>query len=328
MNVAPRPFNTLSLCSGTAGLDIGLGMAVPHARTVCWVEWEAYAAGLLVQRMEEGALDEAPVWSDLRTFNGRPWRGIVDCITAGYPCQPFSCAGKRLGKHDPRHLWPYIRRILVQTRAPYLFCENVAGHISLGFDQVEADLHRLGYRVAACVVSASDVAASHQRKRLFFLAHREGGGRQVGSGRGIFQTGDAMENSERAESWQGEQGEQGEAGSRRRGPENAGGHLADADARRRRAQSDKKQPPVWPYRGISPLPAYPPGPGDLDGWRRVLEIDPTVEPAICRVADGNADQLDRHRRPRLRLCGNGVVADAAALAFAALVAQFDTGEMT
>ena len=78
--------DNLSLCSGGGGLDLGLELVIPTLRTVCWVEWEAFAINHLVEAMEAGCLAKAPVWSDLRTFNGKPWRGVVDCLTAGYPC--------------------------------------------------------------------------------------------------------------------------------------------------------------------------------------------------------------------------------------------------
>lgn len=99
-----RPFTVLSLCAGVGGLDLGVRLAEPAARTVCFVEIEAYACAILAARMAENALDPAPVWTNLRTFDGKPWRGTVDCITAGYPCQPFSVAGKQRGAEDPsRH---------------------------------------------------------------------------------------------------------------------------------------------------------------------------------------------------------------------------------
>jgi DNA (cytosine-5)-methyltransferase 1 len=170
MNVASSTINVLSLCSGYGGLDLGLDIATCGAtRTVCYVEREAFAAAILAARMEEKALDAAPVWSDLRTFDGRPWRGVVDCITGGYPCQPFSFAGKRLGEHDERHLWPDIARIVGEVEPGIVFFENVAGHLTLGFDAVRADLERLGYRVAAGLFSAAEVGASHRRERLFIL---------------------------------------------------------------------------------------------------------------------------------------------------------------
>ena len=105
-------FYNLSLCSGGGGLDLGLELALGSVSTVCWVEWEAFAIEYLAARMEEGCLAPAPLWTDLRTFDGKPWRGVVDTLTAGYPCQPFSTAGKRRGEDDPRHLWPHVRRIV------------------------------------------------------------------------------------------------------------------------------------------------------------------------------------------------------------------------
>ena len=97
-----RPFTVLSLCSGAGGLELGLRLAEPAARVVCHVEIEAFACEVLATRMEEELLDQAPVWTDLGTFDGRPWRGVVDCLSAGYPCQPFSIAGRRKGTGDPR----------------------------------------------------------------------------------------------------------------------------------------------------------------------------------------------------------------------------------
>lgn len=131
---------------------------------------KAYAAAALVARMEDEALDRAPVWDDLKTFRGRDWRGVVDLLTAGYPCQPFSAAGKRLGTADPRHLWPHVRRIIVQVRPRRVFLENVGGHLSLGFDIVHRELSQLGFTVAARLQSAAETGARHERERLFILA--------------------------------------------------------------------------------------------------------------------------------------------------------------
>lgn len=168
-----RPFTILSLCAGVGGLDLGLRVAQPNARTVCFVEIEAYAAAILATRMEQNALDQAPIWTDLRTFDGKPWCGLVDCITAGYPCQPFSVAGKQLGDKDPRHLWPDVFRVVQEIDPPLCFFENVPGHLRLGFQQVHDDLRSLGYRVKAGLFTAEEVGASHKRERLFILAYRE-----------------------------------------------------------------------------------------------------------------------------------------------------------
>lgn len=170
----------LSLCSGVGGLDLALR---PWARSVCYVERDAFAAAVLVARMEDSSLDPAPVWSDLRTFDARRWRGAVDLVVGGYPCQPFSAAGNRLGDQDERHLWPDIARILDECGAPLAFFENVAGHLSLGFSDVLGDLAALGFDAEWGVLAASDVGASHKRERLWILAYRDLAGlRKLGRG--------------------------------------------------------------------------------------------------------------------------------------------------
>jgi DNA (cytosine-5)-methyltransferase 1 len=163
--------NVLSLCSGVGGLDLGVELATGGvARTVCYVEREAHAAAVLVARMEEALLAPAAIWCDLTTFDGTEWRGVVDLVVAGYPCQPFSTAGKRAGVDDPRHLWPHVARIIRECGAGLVLLENVPGHLSLGFDQVCRDLQGMDYRVAAGLFSAAEVGASHKRERLFILA--------------------------------------------------------------------------------------------------------------------------------------------------------------
>jgi len=124
--------------------------------------------------MEETALDPAPVWDDVASFDGRPWRGGVDIVTAGYPCQPFSVAGKRQGTDDPRHLCPHVARIIDEVEPPFVFLENVAHHLRLGFPEVASGLVGMGYRLAAGLFTAAEVGAPHKRERLFILAIREG----------------------------------------------------------------------------------------------------------------------------------------------------------
>jgi DNA (cytosine-5)-methyltransferase 1 len=165
--------NVLALCAGAGGLELGIKLANPSARCVCYVEGEGYAASILVQRMEEKCLDQAPLWSDVRSFDGGPWRGTVDCISGGFPCQPFSLAGKRKGDEDPRHLWPSFQRIIGEVRPPICFFENVPGLLSLGFEAVANDLEAMGYRVAAGLFTAEEVGASHKRERLFIMAHTQ-----------------------------------------------------------------------------------------------------------------------------------------------------------
>ncbi|MCP4308480.1 MAG: DNA cytosine methyltransferase [bacterium] len=162
--------NVLSLCSGVGGIELGLRLAWKPTRTVCYVEREAYAAACLVARMQDGLLDLAPVHSDLRAFDGRPWAGVVDLVTAGYPCQPFSVAGKQLGAADPRHLWPEVLRVLVESQAPVAFLENVRGHVKKGLQQVLKDLAGFGFDAEWDVFSAEEEGAPHRRERLFIFA--------------------------------------------------------------------------------------------------------------------------------------------------------------
>lgn len=166
-------FRILSLCSGVGGIELGFKLAAPSARTVGYVENEAFACSILEARMQDKTLDEAPIWTDLKTFNGRAWRGKVDCLTGGYPCQPFSVAGKKLAEKDPRHLWPEIKRLITEIEPPICFFENVGGHLRLGFEQVANDLSSLGYKVKAGLFTAQEVGAPHKRERLFILAYRD-----------------------------------------------------------------------------------------------------------------------------------------------------------
>jgi DNA (cytosine-5)-methyltransferase 1 len=168
--VGERTLYNLSLCTGGAGLDLGLQLALRDVCTVCCVEHEAAAIEILAEAMESGCLDEAPIWTDIRTFDGRPWCGVVDTVTAGYPCQPFSKAGCRRGCNDPRHLWPHVHRILGEVKPGVVLLENVPGHLSLGFGQVKEDLERLGYKVAAGLFTAAEIGSSQGRERLFILA--------------------------------------------------------------------------------------------------------------------------------------------------------------
>jgi len=162
----------LGLCAGYGGIELGLKRVIPDLRTVALCEIEAYACANLVAKMEAGLMDAAPIWTDLKTFPWSEFCDRVDILTGGYPCQPFSAAGKRLGTEDPRHLWPFIADGIRILRPRICMFENVEGHISLGLREVIAELGSLGYEVSWGIFSASEVGAPHQRKRIFILAHR------------------------------------------------------------------------------------------------------------------------------------------------------------
>ena len=163
--------NGLAICAGVGGLELGLKLAIPKYRTVCYIEREAYAASVLVARMEDAALDRAPIWDDLTTFPGGVFRGGVDLIAGGFPCQPFSLAGACKAEADPRTLWPHVERLIRDIRPRLVFLENVPGLLSSAvFEQIQTDLAILRYDVTWDCISAASVGAPHGRERLFTLA--------------------------------------------------------------------------------------------------------------------------------------------------------------
>lgn len=168
-----EPF-ILELCAGVGGLGLGIELAVPGARAVAFVERECFAAATLAARMEQGALDAAPIWSDLGSFDARAWRGVVDCVASGDPCQPNSLVGQMLGSSDERFLIDQVLRIVDECRPDRLFRENVCGNADGQLGALIPALERLGYRIAAGVFSAAEVGAPHDRERLFIMADSAG----------------------------------------------------------------------------------------------------------------------------------------------------------
>lgn len=173
--------SSIHLCSGYGGFELAL-RSVARVRTVAHVERDAYAAAVLVERMAQARLDQAPVWDDLTTFDGRPWRGRVDLITAGFPCQPFSSAGRQRGTDDERWLWPAIASIVADVGPEFVLLENVPQLVRLGLPHVLHDLADLGFDAEWGLLSASAVGAPHRRERIWIVAHAERSGRrsQVG----------------------------------------------------------------------------------------------------------------------------------------------------
>ncbi len=161
----------LGLCAGYGGIELGLKRIIPTLRSVALCEIEGFAVANLVAKMEAGLMEPAPIWTDLKSFPWESFRDRVDILTGGYPCQPFSAAGKRLGTEDPRHLWPFIASGIRLLRPKLCFFENVEGHISLGLREVIGELESMGYKVSWGIFSAREVGAPHQRKRVFIMAH-------------------------------------------------------------------------------------------------------------------------------------------------------------
>jgi DNA (cytosine-5)-methyltransferase 1 len=168
----------VSLCSGYDGIGIGLKRAIPNLRTIAHVEIETYAIANLIAKMEEGQLDACPVFTDLKQFPYRELRDRVTILSAGFPCQPFSSAGKRQATEDPRHLYPWIADGITAMRPRYVLLENVEGIISAKTADGESvlkyvlgDLESRGYSCTWGIFSASEVGAPHQRKRVFILGN-------------------------------------------------------------------------------------------------------------------------------------------------------------
>ncbi|GLY55350.1 DNA cytosine methyltransferase [Lentzea sp. NBRC 102530] len=160
-----------SLCSGYGGLDLAV-LNVFGGELAWWSDVEPGPVKVMTHHHPQ-----APNLGDLKLVD---WSAVepVGILTAGYPCQPFSNAGKRLGTEDPRHLWPWIARAVGVLRPRIIVLENVAAHLRRGFDVVSADLAALGYDAAWTLVRASDVGAAHRRERLFIVAvaHADGRG--------------------------------------------------------------------------------------------------------------------------------------------------------
>lgn len=165
--------NELALFAGAGGGILGghlLGW-----RTVCAVERDAYAAQVLAQRQNDGILQPFPIWSDVTTFDGKPWRGVIDVISAGITCQPHSMAGRREGTNDERWLWPAVTRIISEIQPPLVWIENVEGFISSGgLEQILADFAFLGFDADWGLLSAASLGYDHDRARVWILAYTRG----------------------------------------------------------------------------------------------------------------------------------------------------------
>jgi DNA (cytosine-5)-methyltransferase 1 len=278
----------LSLCSGYGGLDFGIkGVFGENCRTVAYAEIEAFAVECLLARMEGGQLDAAPIWPNLKSFPWEAFSDRVDILSGGYPCQPFSAAGKRLGTEDPRHLWPFIANGIRIMRPKLCFFENVEGHISLGLREVVGELESMGYKVSWGIFSAREVGAPHQRKRVFIMAYLRGAGLQRHWG--LEQIGLAQRRTVK------EQYSSKDSGL---------GIQTVANKR-------------WPSR---------PGQSQ-DAWEPPRQIIPNTQPALGRDFDGTASGMDYaelcvscdNRNDELRLLGNGVVPATATKAFLTLL---------
>lgn len=308
------PLRTLHLFAGAGGgllADIMLGH-VP----VCAVELEPRAAAVLAARQRDGALPWFPIWDDVRTFAGRPWRGKVDVVAGGFPCQDISVAGAGAGISGKRSgLWREFARIVREVRPRHVFVENSPALTARGLDRVLGDLATIGYDAKWCVLGADDAGAPHRRKRIWILADAAEQHRPVDR-RQAPEPGRSGPDDADADSLRELQPKGCERGKRRRAG-NVRPDVPDADLQRR----EERQPP-------KPTTAQHPT-AERGGWW-------SVEPGMGGVADGLAARLDIHgadavgnvgrvaagipgRVGRLKMLGNGQVPATAAMAWRMLM---------
>jgi len=304
----------IGLCAGYGGIELGLKRVIPNLRSVALCEIEAFACANLVAKMEAGLMEPAPIWTDLKSFPWESFRDRVDILTGGYPCQPFSAAGKRLGTEDPRHLWPFIAGGIRILRPKLCFFENVEGHISLGLREVIGELESMGYKVSWGIFSAREVGAPHQRKRVFIMAYRHGErgqlpywwrdpAKQVPVGYG-----EAWRDGQ----WPSRPGEPQHAWEP---PRVVGGSMAHPNSPRPQERTGQRGA------GIQGTHAD----GGTDAERQ-------AQPSMGRDAHGAAGGMDYaelyttcdNRTDELRLLGNGVVPATAERAFRTLLEELNT----
>jgi len=321
----------LSLCSGYDGIGLGLRRVWPQVREVAHVEIEAFAAANLVAKMEAGELDSAPVWTNLKTFPAWRFRGCVDILSAGFPCQPFSCAGARAADDDPRHLWPHVRQAVGLIRPRMVIFENVEGIISSklkGNDwndpegtpvllHILRELERTGYKCTWGIFSAAEVGAPHQRKRVFIVGLED-----TNSSRG--EKSMQLDTNLPAKSSRCYRKEREELGNTehnglpttegRRGisEEQKEGWLQESE----RGRKQSKELGNTKCEGWLRSTLWPTCPGEEQyEW----EEPRTIEPRLGGATNGTTSRVDR-----LRLLGNGVVPQTAERAVTLLLKKLYT----
>lgn len=317
-DMALRPWYLVDLCAGGGMLGVAVHLALGNVQTVAYVEREASAAATLVARMGDAALDKAPIWDDVKTACDpefvdyvRQFRPLIVC--GGYPCQPFSVAGKRSGVNDERHLWPAIDRLIGKVQPELCFFENVPGHLRLGFAEVRRNLEQRGYSVTSGLFSAEEVGASIERERLHILAVANS---------------HSPRKPQQKRSQQASGGRNGNSGEKMAclgKSRHPGGWKTSLDREAHPEGREYLSQRNWPESSGRPgatgqglVGLFPPHRDNRAAWDRLLKTCPArIEPALPRLADGVAAGLDADR---LRISGNGVCTLAAAYAFVSLVA--------
>jgi DNA (cytosine-5)-methyltransferase 1 len=274
--------NELALFAGAGGGILGghlLGW-----RTVCAVEWEPYPASVLCARQNDGLLPPFPIWDDVCSFDGKPWRGIVDVISGGFPCQDISAAGKGVGIEGERSgMWGEMARIIHEVRPRFVFVENSPMLTSRGLGRVLGDLATMGFDAKWGVLGANDIGANHQRDRIWIRAKladpQRMGWKERTSERGTLEKQEGSSDI----------GDRSETSSE-------GQAFADTQCTGlERRKNCGKQEVTWTRSGGAPI-------GDREWW--------ATEPNVGRVANGLAARMER-----IKAIGNGQVPLCAATAW-------------
>ena len=313
----------LDLFSGIGGFSLGLESS-GLCETAAFCDWEPYCQKVLKKHWPH-----VPVYGNIKELNYERLKadGIkdIDIITGGYPCQPFSVAGRKKGEQDERHLWPEYFRLVQELRPTFVIGENVGGHVKLGLDTVLEDLASEGYSARTFSISASSVGANHQRERVWIIAYSDDLGRYDRlynrEGRPIQdnqewnltqseqewhrrinrarETGETLENARRQLwPWTFEQGEnadeirQGHAHQSERSGSASQSHVADSEScegnvnEANSGNGGQSEETIFGERS-----GFPTG----ETWW-------STEPDVGRVADGIPQRVDR-----LKCLGNSVV---------------------
>jgi len=283
-----RPVKHVDLCSGIGGFALGFEWAgLSHPVQFCDIEpWS--------RKILKKHWPDVPIAEDVKELASDPDRNVFDCdiLSAGYPCQPFSVAGRQKGFEDDRHIWPYIREIVAHKRPTWCVFENVYGHVALGLDQVLLDLEAEGYSTRTFIVPAAGVNAPHRRDRLWIIAHSELAhpvsirrGRRDSTGR---RTGEQQVQSE-------EQGRSSVGREAERRGEPYGENVADTSGKRRSSGlSGQDEGQEGFTEELNDRDYRRRGRPTKDFW--------AVEPDVGRVAHGIPRRVDR-----LKGLGNAIV---------------------